>query len=206
MSQSPIWQRNRSSGNVWSTSWRWWLLLDRSAVHASACPAARPLAAARCHCRHSDSDNLRRYGSHYAPRASNPDDTRHRPPRSQLHVYCPSCYSTRRPANLGRWADRCFASARFRCSGTRGNGVPCRGIGMPVIRPSELLPVGGPVALAFLWCNSCIWEIDQAHLDKPPWSGSRQRYRCPGCSGAVRWHIHGPAWRPFESRDSPWWL
>jgi hypothetical protein len=73
-------------------------------------------------------------------------------------------------------------------------------------RPSELLPVGGPVTLAFLWCNSCIWEIDQAHLDKPPWSGSRQRYRCPGCSGAVRWHIHGPAWRPFESRDSPWWL
>jgi hypothetical protein len=112
----------------------------------------------------------------------------------------------RRPANLGRWADRCFASARFRCSGTRYNGVPCRGIGMPVIRPSELLPVGGPVALAFLWCNSCIWEIDQAHLDKSPWSGSRQRYCCPGCSGAVRWHIHGLAWRPFESRDSPWWL
>jgi hypothetical protein len=123
----------------------------------------------------------------------------------ELHVYYPSCYSTRRPANLGRWADRSFASARFRCSGTRYNGVPCRGIGMPVIRPSELLPVGGPVTLAFLWCNSCIWEVDQAHLDKPPWSGSRQRYRCPGCSGAVRWHIHGPAWRPFESRDSPWW-
>ena len=25
--------------------------------------------------------------------------------------------------------------------------------------------------LAFLWCNSCIWEIDQAQLDKPPCLG-----------------------------------
>ena len=27
---------------------------------------------------------------------------------------------------------------------------------MPKIRPAELLQVGGPVTLAFLWCNSCI--------------------------------------------------
>src|SRR5215216_3884238 len=68
--------------------------------------------------------------------------------------------------------------------------------GLPKIRPAQLLPVGGPVTLAFMWCNSCIWEIDQAQLDKPPWSGSRQHYRCPGCGGRVEWHIHGPAWRP----------
>ena len=59
--------------------------------------------------------------------------------------------------------------------------------------------VGGPVTLAFLWCNSCFWEIDQAQLDKPPWSESHQRYRCPGCHGRVEWHIHGPAWRPDGS-------
>jgi hypothetical protein len=52
------------------------------------------------------------------------------------------------------------------------------------IRPAALLQVGGPMTLAFLRCNSCIWEIDQAQLAKPPWSGSRQRYRCPGCGGA----------------------
>jgi hypothetical protein len=26
------------------------------------------------------------------------------------------------------------------------------------------------VTLAFVWCSRCIWEIDQAQLDKPPWS------------------------------------
>jgi len=64
----------------------------------------------------------------------------------ELHVYCPSCYSTRRLVDLERWADRCSATARFRCTGTRNNGAPCRVIGMPVIRPAELLPVGGPVS------------------------------------------------------------
>ena len=87
----------------------------------------------------------------------------------ELHVYCPNCYSTRRPVDLERWADRCFATARFRCSGTRYNGAPCRGIGMPVIRPAELLAVGG------LTCPRCIWEINQTQLDKPPWSGSAER-------------------------------
>jgi hypothetical protein len=122
----------------------------------------------------------------------------------ELHVYCPSCYSTRRPlaANLERWADRCYATARFRCSGTRHTGMPCRAIGMPVIRPAELLPVGGPVTLAFLTCPRCIWEINQAQLDKPPWSGSTRHYRCPGCGGRVEWHIHGPAWRPGGSRPT----
>jgi hypothetical protein len=74
---------------------------------------------------------------------------------------------------------------------------------MPVIRPAELLPVGGPVTLAFLTCPRCIWEINQAQLDKPPWSGStRHHYRCPGCGGRVEWHIHGPAWRPGGSRPT----
>ena len=41
------------------------------------------------------------------------------------------------------------------------------GMGMPVTRPSELLPVGGAVTLAFLICPRCIWEINQAQLDSP---------------------------------------
>jgi hypothetical protein len=114
----------------------------------------------------------------------------------ELHVYCPSCYSTRRPVDLERWADRCFATARFRCTGRRHNGTPCKAPGVPIVRPAELLPVGGPVTLTFLTCPRCIWEINQAQLDKPPWSGSSQHYRCPGCAGRVEWHIHGPAWRP----------
>jgi hypothetical protein len=42
------------------------------------------------------------------------------------------------------------------------------------------------VTLAFLWWPRCIWEIDQAQLEKPPWSGSSERYRrCHGCGGGV---------------------
>jgi hypothetical protein len=33
----------------------------------------------------------------------------------------------------------------------------------------------------------------QIQLDKPPWSGSAQHYRCPGCGGRVDRHIHGMA-------------
>src|SRR4029078_4342945 len=98
--------------------------------------------------------------------------------------------------DLWRWADRCFAIARFRCSGTRYDGTPCRPIGMPIIRSAELLRVGGKVTLAFLTCPRCVWEINQAQLDKPPWSGSRQRYRRPDCGRRVDWHVHGLAWRP----------
>src|ERR1044072_9915557 len=89
-----------------------------------------------------------------------------------------------------------LATARFRCTGTRYNGGRSGGAGMPIIWPAELLQVGGTVTLAFLTCPRCSWEINQAQLDKPPWSGSAERYRCPGCGGRVEWHIHGPAWRP----------
>jgi hypothetical protein len=84
---------------------------------------------------------------------------------------------------------RAFATTRFRW---RRCGTP----GLPKIRPAELLQVDGAVTLAFLWCNSCIWEIGQARLDKLPWSGSSEFYRCPGCGGRFDWHIHGPALRP----------
>jgi hypothetical protein len=115
----------------------------------------------------------------------------------ELHVYCSRCFATRLvSADDTRWRDRLFATACFRCTGQRYTGRPCGGPGVPKIRPPELLRVGGPVTLAFLWCNSCIWEIDRAQLDKPPWSGRGQRYQCPGCLGRVEWHIHGPAWRP----------
>ena len=55
--------------------------------------------------------------------------------------------------------------------------------GLPKIRPAELLKVGGLVTLAFLWCSSCLWEIDQAQLDKLPESRSKQHHFCPG----LRW-------------------
>jgi hypothetical protein len=121
----------------------------------------------------------------------------------ELHVYCPSCYASRIVATDDpRWRDRLFAKARFRCTGQRYNGQPCAGPGVRKIRPHDLLRVGGPVTLAFLWCSRCIWEINQVRLDQPPWSGSRRRYRCPGCGCAVQWHIHGPAWRPFGSSSA----
>ena len=53
-------------------------------------------------------------------------------------------------------------TALFRCTGQRHTGQSCKGRGAPKIRPHDLLQVGGPVTPAFLWGNSCIWEIDQA--------------------------------------------
>ena len=93
----------------------------------------------------------------------------------ELHVYCPSCYTSRIvTTDDPRWLDRSLAAARFRCTGWRpATGQPCKGRGVPKIRPHDLLPVGGAVTLAFLWCPRCLWEIDQAQLDKPPWSGRR---------------------------------
>ena len=89
----------------------------------------------------------------------------------ELHVYCSRCFATRRLDLEVSTAlhGRAFAMTRFRC---RRCGTP----GLPKIRPAELLQVGGPVTLAFLWCNACIWEIDQAQLDKPPWAGKRLLY------------------------------
>ena len=76
----------------------------------------------------------------------------------ELHVYCPRCFATRRldlEVNTALHS-RPIATTRFRC---RRCGTP----GVPKIRPAELLQVGGPVTLAFLWCPRCIWEIDQAN-------------------------------------------
>src|SRR4051812_1696422 len=45
----------------------------------------------------------------------------------------------------------------------------CDGPGAVKIR-TELLPIGGSVTLAFLYCNRCCWEIDQVQLRQPPCS------------------------------------
>ena len=68
-----------------------------------------------------------------------------------------------RPASQVR--DRCFAGTRFRCG-------RCDTPGQVQIRPPELLPVGGAVRLAFLWCRHCVppWEINYIPIDQPPWN------------------------------------
>jgi|ERR1044072_1579770 hypothetical protein len=80
---------------------------------------------------------------------------------------------------IGFWVGAVRIMARFRCTGTHYDGTPCRAIGMPVIRPAELLQVGGPVTLAFLPCSRCVWEINQAQLDKPARTNDG-----PGCGAA----------------------
>ena len=112
----------------------------------------------------------------------------------EVDVYCARCRAFRRLDLCNeRLCHRCFAGAPFRC-------WRCGGPGFPKVRPAELMPVGGAVTLAYLFCRRCAWEIDQAQLDRPPWSvsdlKSGDRFRCPGCSGRVDWHIHGPTWRP----------
>jgi hypothetical protein len=40
------------------------------------------------------------------------------------------------------------------------------------IQPRELLPVGGDVTLAFLFCERCLppWHINLIPIDWPPWT------------------------------------
>jgi hypothetical protein len=78
----------------------------------------------------------------------------------------------------------------------------CGCLGSVEIEPAVLLPVGGETTLAFLYCRTCLpsWEINHVPIDQPPWSvvnhKSNDRFKCPGCSRAVAWRIHGPSWRP----------
>ena len=131
----------------------------------------------------------------------------------EAHVYCPSCYTTRQ---LDPMADnlrgRSFAGARFRCTNVRWTGNTCGGQGTLTIQPAALLPVGGDVRIAFLWCDRCLppWQISHIPIDRPPWNvvGSRgreggfgERFRCPGCGGRVAWNIRDSTWRPTYSHD-----
>jgi hypothetical protein len=59
--------------------------------------------------------------------------------------------------------------------------------------PAELLVVGGQVTLPSSPARAASWRLTKPQLDKAPWFGSKQHYRC---GGRVDWHIHGPAWQP----------
>jgi hypothetical protein len=119
---------------------------------------------------------------------------------------CSSCYDHRPiDAVADHLGDRCFATTRFRCTKIRHTGAVCGCLGSVAIEPSVLLPVGGEVTLAFLFCGTCqpSWEINHVPIDKPPWSRlnrkSNDRFRCPACGKAVAWAVHGPTWRPGYS-------
>jgi hypothetical protein len=61
-------------------------------------------------------------------------------------VYCSACFE-HRPIDptAEHLRDRCFATTRFRCTEIRHTGNVCGCRGSVEIRPSEPLPVGGPV-------------------------------------------------------------
>jgi hypothetical protein len=114
----------------------------------------------------------------------------------EANVYCSRCYALRRvDPSADHVRDRCFAGTRFRCR-------RCDTPGQLQIQPPELLPVGGAVRLAFLWCKTCVpsWEISYIPIDRPPWNavnaGKGDRFQCPACGGRVSWHMHGKSWKP----------
>ena len=116
-------------------------------------------------------------------------------------VYCSRCYETRRIDPVSELLrDRCFATTRFRCTKVRYTGEVCGCSGSVEIRPSAVLPVGGPETVAFLFCDACLWAINQVPINKPPWSvvnrERNDRFRCPGCRRPLSWRLHGPTWRP----------
>jgi hypothetical protein len=117
----------------------------------------------------------------------------------EAHVYCSRCYPLRRiDPSASHVRDRCFAGTRFRCR-------RCDTTGQLQIGPAELLPVGGAITLAFLWCKHCLppWEINYIPIDQPPWNavkaGKGERFQCPGWGGCVAWLLHGKSWKPTYS-------
>jgi hypothetical protein len=124
----------------------------------------------------------------------------------EADVYCPICFRTCRldPAK-DRLRNRCFARTRFRCTNVRWTGHTCAGPGSVTFRLTELLPVGGAVTVAILFCEHCLppWYVRHIPIDSPPWNAADwrrgDRFRCPGCRRAVGWNIHGPAWRPVPT-------
>ena len=124
----------------------------------------------------------------------------------EASVYCSRCYE-HRPIDPAaeHLRDRCFATARFRCTKIRYTGAECGCPGSVLLMPTVRLPVGGNYDLAFLTCESCSprWEVNFVPIDQPPWSVVKRkagdRFRCPGCGKVVTWAIHGPTWRPGYS-------
>jgi hypothetical protein len=127
----------------------------------------------------------------HAPGASVPADRRRRPPQPRAARLLPEL----------------LLHAAARLGGEHGTAWSCNGNGpfpLPAVRhawPTEDPP--GRAVEGWRSSHACLPVVQlvplgnrQAQLDKPPWSGSRQHYRCPGCGGRVGWHIHGPAWRP----------
>jgi hypothetical protein len=115
----------------------------------------------------------------------------------EASVYCSRCYE-HRPIDPAaeQFRDRCFATARFRCTKIRYTGAVCGCPGSVGLMPTARLLVGGNYDLAFLSCESCAarWEINFVPIDQPPWSVVRRkpgdRFQCPGCGKAVACAIH----------------
>jgi hypothetical protein len=118
-------------------------------------------------------------------------------------VYCSRCHDHRPiDPSAEHLRDRCFPTTRFRCTKIRYTGNVCGCPGSVEIEPPVLLPVGGNVTLAFLFCALCApsWQVSRVPIDQSPWSVANwkggHRFKCPGCRRPVSWHIHGPTWRP----------
>ena len=75
----------------------------------------------------------------------------------EADVYCPSCFRTCRldPA-ADRLSNRSFARTHFRCTNVRWTGDTCGGPGSMTFRPTELLPVGGDITVALMFCERCL--------------------------------------------------
>ena len=48
------------------------------------------------------------------------------------------------------------------------------------------------------------WEAGHIPIDMAPWNAvgrkTGDRFACPGYQRPVRWHLHGPTWRPDMAR------
>ena len=109
-------------------------------------------------------------------------------------VYCPGCYRTVSLDIAEAMRPRIAFHARFRCQHVRYNGLRCDSLGHLQVLPPERIGPNAAIQHCELHCGGPIaWSIQDVRLGMLPFPAmfNTDRFRCPGCNGAVGWTWHG---------------
>jgi hypothetical protein len=124
----------------------------------------------------------------------------------RVSVHCPVCHVTVPIELVPAWRGNalrglCAFHARFCCTRIRTiANVPCARSGHVEISPPTAPEPGA--RFCTLWCGGVRhWQIYPVFLGAEPFPAmdGDQRFRCPGCGGAVQWSW--PSQRPVTANS-----
>lgn len=116
-------------------------------------------------------------------------------------VHCPSCHRRVQLGNTDSLRPRLAFHARFRCTGSRYNGLVCGSLGHLRIRPPERIPANSTIQHFELLCGDPpAWSIVEIQPGVAPWPAlqEHQRFACPVCRLAAQRTWHGGSASPFS--------